>query len=79
MNTLQRAIMEQIRCSAQLRQKIGRQVAEVMTIGRASTRITVKVPMPMEDVKTDYVPNVNRGKKRFVLNEHSGKNKGKVK
>ena len=67
MNTVQRAVMRQLQQSPHLRQQIGRQVAEVMTTGRASTRITVKLPIPPDNTKPDFVSNRNRGKMRFVL------------
>ena len=71
---VQRAVMEQIRCSARLRQQIGRQVAEVMTTGRASTRITIRVPVPIEAVsKPVFRANENRNKRRFVLNAKTDK------
>ena len=78
-NTVQRALIEQIRCSAQLRQQIGRQLADAIAGKRTTDTIRIKVPMPPVDAETDYAPNRNRGRRRFVLNGHSGENKGKVK
>jgi hypothetical protein len=72
---LQRAVVKQIRNSHQLRQQIALQVVDVIRTGKTSSKITLKVPVPTDEVKPDFAPNRNRGKRRFVLNGYQKSNR----
>ena len=63
---LRKAVIEQLQ-SAHLQRQVQRQLADVIAGKKVAGTIRVKLPMPPGDAKTDYAPNRNRGKKRFVL------------
>ena len=64
---LHREVVRQLQ-SPHLQRQIQRQLADAIAGKKTTGTIRIKVPVPTDNTKTDYVPNVNRGKKRFVLN-----------
>jgi hypothetical protein len=66
---LQKAVLEQIRSSRQVQQQITKQLEAALTTGKASGKITVRIPVSPEDVSVPvFRTNDNRGRRRFVLN-----------
>ena len=66
---LQRAVLKQIQTSRHVQQQVAKQVGMVLTTGKTSGKIRLRIPIPTEDVsKPVFRANENRGRRRFVLN-----------
>ena len=77
---LRRAVLKQIQSSRHVQQQIAKQVGMVLTTGKASGKIRVRIPIPTEDVsKPVFRANENRDKRRFVLNGTPKQSKGLLK